>query len=80
MLLERRPSPIPLEEMKFVPIIAIPSETVIDRARLILRESGRLGVDGFEGICVFGVGVDNAEYAEFVFGDGWELREEIVMV
>lgn len=64
---------IPLKKMENGWMLGVPRKTIVDGPGFELRETSRLGVDGFEGIGVFGVCVDCAEDAEFIFWDGWEL-------
>jgi hypothetical protein len=58
MLLKRFPPCISLEEVKDGWIFTISSETIVYYPLFELRESGCLGIDGFESISMLRVCVD----------------------
>lgn len=80
MLIKRLLAGILLEEVEDVGLLGVPGETVVYHAGLELREAGCLGVDGFEGVGVFGVGVDGAVDAEFGVWEWWDGGEEFLSV
>lgn len=80
MFIKRLLAGILLEEVEDMGLLGVPGETVVYHARFELRETGCLGVDGFESVGVFGVGVDGAVDAEFGVWEWWDGGEEVLSV
>lgn len=56
-----------LEEVEYMGLLGVPGEAVVYHSWLELCETRCFGVDCFQGVGVFGVGVDCAVDAEFGF-------------
>lgn len=57
------------EKVEYMGLLAIPGETVVYHSWLELCQTRCFGVDCFQGVGVFGVGVDGAVDAEFSCGE-----------